>query len=54
MQVQQIRSPWFRYFIEYDPEAALRKVTCPVLAINGEKDIQVPPKQNLPPHPQSS
>ena len=47
-QVQQISSPWFRYFIEYDPAAALGKVTCPVLAINGEKDIQVPPKQNLP------
>jgi len=36
-----------RYFISYDPAAALRKVTCPVLAINGEKDMQVPPKQNL-------
>ena len=31
----------FRYFIEYDPAAALWKVTCAVLAINGEKDIQV-------------
>jgi fermentation-respiration switch protein FrsA (DUF1100 family) len=47
-QVKQVMSPWFRYFISYDPAATLRKVTCPVLAINGEKDLQVPPKQNLP------
>jgi hypothetical protein len=48
MQIQQITSPWFRYFLTYDPATALRKVTCPVLAINGEKDTQVPPKLNLP------
>jgi len=48
MQIKQISSPWYRYFITYDPATALRKVTCPVLAINGEKDLQIPPKQNLP------
>jgi uncharacterized protein len=37
-----------RYFIAYDPVPALRKVKCPVLALNGEKDLQVSPKQNLP------
>jgi len=42
----QITSPWFRYFLTCDPATALRKVTCPALAINGEKDTQVPPKQN--------
>jgi pimeloyl-ACP methyl ester carboxylesterase len=47
-QLGQIASPWFRYFIAYDPATALRKVACPVLAINGEKDLQVPPRQNLP------
>jgi hypothetical protein len=47
-QIKQITSPWFRYFLTYDPATALRKVTCPVLAINGEKDTQVPPKLNLP------
>ncbi|HLY62922.1 MAG TPA: alpha/beta fold hydrolase [Terriglobia bacterium] len=47
-QIKQITSPWFLYFIAYDPATALRKVKCPVLAINGEKDLQVPPKQNLP------
>ena len=46
-QVQQLNTPWFRYFLTYDPVPTLRKVTCPVLAINGEKDLQVPPAENL-------
>jgi pimeloyl-ACP methyl ester carboxylesterase len=46
--IRQVMSPWFRYFIAYDPAPALRKVKCPVLALGGEKDLQVPPKQNLP------
>ncbi len=47
-QIQTLTSPWFRYFLAYDPAIALRKVRCPVLALSGEKDLQVPPKQNLP------
>ncbi len=34
--------------MEYDPALALRKITCPVLALNGSKDSQVPASQNLP------
>lgn len=49
MQIAQVTSPWFRYFLTYDPATALRKVTCPVLVLNGEKDKQVLPSQNLPP-----
>lgn len=41
-------SPWYRYTLTYDPGPALRQVTCPVLAINGEKDVQVPARLNLP------
>jgi pimeloyl-ACP methyl ester carboxylesterase len=47
-ELKSLNSPWFRYFLRYDPAVALRKVTCPVLALNGEKDLQVPPAQNLP------
>ncbi|MBE0424362.1 MAG: alpha/beta fold hydrolase [Lutibacter sp.] len=47
LQVNQIASPWMQYFIKYDPAIALEKVNCPVLALNGEKDLQVPPKENL-------
>lgn len=46
-QLKQVLSDWFRYFLTYDPRPALEKVRCPVLAINGEKDLQVPPKENL-------
>jgi pimeloyl-ACP methyl ester carboxylesterase len=46
--IKTLTSPWFRYFITYDPATALRHVTCPVLALNGSNDLQVPPSQNLP------
>lgn len=47
-QLTQLLTPWFRYFLSYDPAEALRQVKCPVLALNGEKDKQVLPGQNLP------
>ena len=46
-QLQSLLSPWYRFFLTYDPKPTLTKVKCPVLAINGEKDLQVPPKENL-------
>jgi pimeloyl-ACP methyl ester carboxylesterase len=46
--IQQVTSPWMRYTLTYDPATALRKVACPVLALNGEKDLQVSSAQNLP------
>ena len=45
--VRQLSSPWMRFFIGYDPRPALQKMRCPALAINGEKDLQVLPKENL-------
>ncbi len=47
-QMIAFRSPWFRYFMDYDPASVLETVKCPVLALFGEKDTQVSPKQNLP------
>lgn len=47
MQVDQLSTPWMQYFLKYDPAPTLEKVKCPVLALNGEKDLQVPPKENL-------
>lgn len=40
-------SPWYRYFLTYDPRPTLEKVQVPVLALNGENDLQVPAKENL-------
>ncbi len=45
--IKQVTSPWFKYFLAYDPAPALRQVKCPVLALDGSKDLQVPPEQNL-------
>jgi len=46
-QLQNLLSPWSRFFLTYDPKPTLTKVKCPVLAINGERDLQVSPKENL-------
>ncbi|HEX6973723.1 MAG TPA: alpha/beta fold hydrolase [Vicinamibacterales bacterium] len=46
-QMASVVTPWFRYFLTYDPRPALSKVKVPVLAINGELDLQVPYKPNL-------
>jgi uncharacterized protein len=45
--VGAFNNAWFRYFLSYDPRPTLRTVACPILALNGEKDLQVPAKENL-------
>lgn len=47
MMVDELSNPWMQFFIKYNPAVSLDKVKCPVLAINGEKDLQVPAKINL-------
>lgn len=37
---------WMRYGIQYDPESTIKSLHCPVLALLGEKDQQVPPSIN--------
>lgn len=44
--VSQMNSPWFRFFLHHDPRPALEAVTVPVLALFGERDLQVPPQQS--------
>ena len=45
--IDQLMLPWVRWFLRYDPAPTLEKITCPVLAINGALDLQVPCKENL-------
>lgn len=45
-QVSQMNSPWFRFFLEYDPRPTLMEVRVPVLALLGGKDLQVPAPEN--------
>jgi len=47
-QIMVFNNPWFKYFINYDPAPALRKVKVPVLMTFGELDLQVPVNQNKP------
>jgi pimeloyl-ACP methyl ester carboxylesterase len=47
-QAQGLREPWFREFLSTDPAVDLRRLSVPVLAINGSKDTQVVASQNLP------
>jgi pimeloyl-ACP methyl ester carboxylesterase len=47
-QLRMLASPWFRFFLDYDPLPNLKGVNCPVLALYGQKDLQVAPKANLP------
>ena len=46
-QIRSLLSPWMKYFLVYDPLPELRELSIPVLALNGEKDTQVPPTENL-------
>lgn len=45
--VQQVLNPWMRYFLDFNPQLVLRDVKSPVLALNGELDVQVDAEQNL-------
>jgi pimeloyl-ACP methyl ester carboxylesterase len=47
-QLRMLASPWFRFFLDYDPLPNLKTVRCSVLALYGQKDLQVSPKINLP------
>ena len=46
-QQQASGQPWLQFFSVYDPSDNIRNTTCPVLALNGTKDIQVDAGMNL-------
>jgi hypothetical protein len=48
MSAATLTSPWYRSFLVTDPGDYWKKVKCPVLALNGEKDLQVAADINLP------
>jgi pimeloyl-ACP methyl ester carboxylesterase len=47
-QLHHLETPWLRFFLSYDPAPALEKLRCPVLALDGEKDMDVVAEQNVP------
>lgn len=46
-QVGILSNRWMRYFISFDPKPYLEQVTVPVIALNGDLDLQVPARMNL-------
>lgn len=45
--VQQICTPWMVQFLKSNPSEAIQKTDCPALILNGSKDTQVVPEQNI-------
>ena len=39
----KVNARWHREFLAHDPRTDLARITAPVLAITGDKDLQVPP-----------
>ena len=48
-EAKKVSSPWFRRFLQQNPQHDLELVRCPILALFGERDLQVAPSQNRPP-----
>lgn len=47
-QINAMCTPWYQFLYKADPAVFFGKITCPVLALNGSKDLQVDARQNLP------
>jgi len=45
--VNQLVNPWFIGLLKQNPAQTLEQIRCPVLALNGGKDLQVPAMENL-------
>ena len=45
--VATMKSEWLDWFVQYDPAEAVGKIECPVMALNGSLDMQVPAEVNL-------
>ena len=46
-QLQQLRMPWYKFFLKYDPSPNWMLLRCPTLAMWGSNDVQVLPELNL-------
>jgi uncharacterized protein len=46
-KTKQLWTPWFRWYLRYDPARTLARVKVPVLAVNGGMDKQVDARTNL-------
>ena len=44
----QLITPWYRYYLKFDPQTSLAQVKCPVLLLQGTDDPEVNAATNLP------
>ena len=47
-QLRLMTTPWFREYLDFDPAPLIAKIKCPVLALNGDRDLQVDADQTVP------
>jgi uncharacterized protein len=47
LRIQQFSTPWFHAFLRHEPGPVLQAIRQPVLALNGERDLQVPAAMDL-------
>jgi len=47
-QIKSMTSPWFRQYLTFGPGPVLEKIKCPVLALSGDRDLQVDSEENVP------
>jgi len=47
-QIRVMTSPWFRQYLDFDPAPLLERIKCPVLALNGDRDLQVDATDTVP------
>lgn len=45
--IRQATGAWYQYHLRYDPAPLLQQIKVPILALNGDKDVMVPYKENL-------
>ena len=46
-RVEDLTTPWYRYYLAFDPQPTLAEVQCPVLLLNGTDDAEVNAATNL-------
>ena len=46
-RASQLITPWYRYYLKFDPQPGLAEVRCPVLLLNGTDDAEVNAANNL-------
>jgi fermentation-respiration switch protein FrsA (DUF1100 family) len=47
-QIRLMTTPWFRQYLDFDPAPLIEQIKCPVLVLNGDRDLQVDANDTVP------